>query len=143
MLRRRAGPFMLRAAVDANVLLSALRWGRGTRPILDALSARRFHLIYSEALFDELAGVLSRPAWRQAVAPTDASEWLAIIREAATFVTPRARITVCRDPDDNALLECAVGHADVLVTGDKDLLVLHPFCSLRILKPANFLRLLP
>ena len=134
---------MLRAVVDANVLLSALRWGRGTRPILDALSTRRFRLIYSEAMFDELAGVLSRPAWRQAVASTDASEWLAIIRDAATFVTPRERITACRDPDDNALLECAVGHADVLVSGDNDLLVLHPFRGLRILKPADFLRFLP
>ena len=37
-------------------------------------------------------------------------------------------VTVCRDPDDNKLLEIAVaGRADCLVTGDQDLLVLDPF----------------
>ena len=51
----------MRAVVDANVFLSALLGGRGTRPLLEALRARRFHLLTSELLLEELADVLSRP----------------------------------------------------------------------------------
>ena len=40
----------MRAVVDANVLLSALLGGRGTRPVLDALLDRRFHVVTSELL---------------------------------------------------------------------------------------------
>lgn len=134
---------MLRVAVDANVWISALLHGRGTRPILDAFIVHRFRLITSDTLIEELSGIISRPEWQAALSAAECRELLALMREAGTVVTPRERIAACRDPDDNALLECAVGHADVLVSGDNDLLILHPFRGLRILKPADFLQFLP
>ena len=134
---------MRRAVVDTNVFLSALLGGRGTLPVLEALVARRFSLLTSQPLLDELVALLSRPEWLRILEPARCREVLTVIREAATFVTPRKRLTVCRDPGDNVLLECAlVGRADYLVTGDKDLLVLDPFRGTRILRPADFLRLL-
>lgn len=46
----------------------------------------------------------------------------------------------CRDPRDDKFLELAVnGRADVIVSGDKDLLALHPFRGIPILTPAEFL----
>jgi predicted nucleic acid-binding protein len=46
----------------------------------------------------------------------------------------------CRDPRDDKFLEAAVnGHADVLVSGDKDLLQLHPFRGIAILTPSDYL----
>ena len=133
----------MRVVIDTNVLLSALRGG-STHAILEALIVRRFNLLTSESLLRELRTVLSRPEWLNAVGPSDCNELLSIIAEAATFITPTQRITICRDPTDNALIECAIaGRADFLVTGDKDLLTLPtPFQSIRIIKPAEFLRLL-
>lgn len=126
-------------AVDTNVFLSASLGGR-TRPILGALSDRRFQLITSHPLLDELAYVLSRPEWRRLLGTAQCREILAVVHEAAIVVTPTQHITTCRDPEDNALLECALaGRADCLVTGDKDLLVLHPFHGIQILRPAEFL----
>lgn len=56
---------------------------------------------------------------------------------------PLEQIEECRDPKDNKILEVAVeGKADVIVTGDKDLLVLHPFRGIPIIGPAEFLALL-
>jgi putative PIN family toxin of toxin-antitoxin system len=50
-------------------------------------------------------------------------------------------IRACRDPDDDRFLEAAVnGRADVLVSGDDDLLVLHPFRGIAILSPAEYLK---
>jgi len=58
-------------------------------------------------------------------------------------VTPQERITACRDPRDDKFLEVAVaGQADVIVSGDEDLLVLHPFAGIPIVPPAAFLRML-
>ena len=132
----------MRVVIDTNVLLSALRGG-STRTILDALIARRFDLLTSEPLMRELRNVLSRPEWLNALEPSACHELLSTIGEAATFVIPTQRITACRDPEDDALLECALdGRADVLMTGDKDLLALTPFRGLRILRPSEFLRLL-
>jgi predicted nucleic acid-binding protein len=56
------------------------------------------------------------------------------------LVTPTTDIQACRDPDDDRLLELAVdGRATHLVTGDADLLALHPFRGIPILTPADFL----
>lgn len=131
------------AVIDTNVLLSALLRGRGARPILEALIARRFRLLISETLLEELASVLSRPEWLKLIGADDCRDFLTTIREAATMVRSKGRVTVCRDPEDNAVLECALaGQADFIVTGDKDLLVLNPFRGIRILKPADFRRFL-
>ncbi len=49
-------------------------------------------------------------------------------------------VNVCRDPKDNMLLELALsGRADLIVTGDKDLLCLHPWRGIEILSPADYL----
>lgn len=54
---------------------------------------------------------------------------------------PTRRITACRDSNDNMVLEAAVaGSADVIVSGDEDLLVLHPFEGIDIIGPAAFIR---
>ena len=56
---------------------------------------------------------------------------------------PKALAAVCRDPDDNMVLECALaGHAQYIVSGDKDLLELKEFRGVRIVRAAEFLRLL-
>jgi putative PIN family toxin of toxin-antitoxin system len=49
-------------------------------------------------------------------------------------------IRACRDPRDDKFLEVAVhGHADLIVTGDADLLALNPFQGIAILTPAEYL----
>jgi uncharacterized protein len=56
---------------------------------------------------------------------------------------PGALTAACRDPDDNMVLECAlVGHAQYIVSGDKDLLELKEFRGIRIVRAAEFLKLL-
>jgi predicted nucleic acid-binding protein len=49
-------------------------------------------------------------------------------------------VTACRDPDDDKILALAVsGQADIIITGDADLLVLDPFQGVRILAPRAYL----
>ena len=61
--------------------------------------------------------------------------------EEAEFFNVGERFAACRDPKDDKFLELAVnGRADVILTGDNDLLVLDPFRGISIIAPAAFVR---
>ncbi|MDQ2924530.1 MAG: putative toxin-antitoxin system toxin component, PIN family [Acidobacteriota bacterium] len=60
--------------------------------------------------------------------------------ELAESITVTDRIQACRHPPDDKFLSLAVsGNADFILTGDDDLLALHPFQGIDILKPADYL----
>jgi putative PIN family toxin of toxin-antitoxin system len=60
----------------------------------------------------------------------------------AELVTITERVTECRDPKDNKFLELALnGRADVIVSGDHDLLTLNPFREIPIVEPATFVQI--
>ncbi len=62
-------------------------------------------------------------------------------RAAAELVTITERIAACRDPTDDKFLELAVnGYADLIVSGDGDLLALNPFRDIPIVTPAVFVQ---
>ena len=66
------------------------------------------------------------------------------VRKDADVVSPsRLPKPICRDPDDDWVLATAVaGEADVIVSGDKDLLILKRFQGIPIVTPRGFLELL-
>ena len=67
--------------------------------------------------------------------------WLESVLAAAELVSITEPIVACRDPKDDKFLELAVnGGADVIVSGDADLLVLNPFRGIAIISPAVFVQ---
>jgi putative PIN family toxin of toxin-antitoxin system len=137
---------MIRAVIDTSILIRSILKPKGsTGPILRQLKAGRFLLLYSEALLEELADVLSRPRFREkyGVSAADIINILTLLVFEGEEVSPATPIAACRDPKDNKVLEAAVaGRADLIVTGDDDLFVLNPFEGIRILGPGAFLDLL-
>jgi putative PIN family toxin of toxin-antitoxin system len=133
----------MRAVVDASVPVRAIIHPAGTvGPVLGALRDARYVILYSEPLLAELVDVLRRPRIRDkyGIYDEDVETVLALILLRGELVIPDEAITACRDPKDDALLEVAVaGRADVIVTGDEDLLVLHPFRGIGIVGPARFM----
>jgi putative PIN family toxin of toxin-antitoxin system len=72
--------------------------------------------------------------------PPQFQEWLREVLAAAELVPITERIAACRDPKDDKFLELAVnGKAEVIVSGDGDLLDLNPFRGIPIVTPATFL----
>ena len=136
----------MRAVVDASILARALIKPHGTvGPVLQRLRGGAYTLLYSEALLEELTDALGRPRIRGKYGLTDedVETVLRLILLHGEPVTPTRRITACRDPKDNPVLEAAVaGRADVIVSGDEDLLVLPPFEGIPIVGPAKFLGML-
>ena len=58
----------------------------------------------------------------------------------ATVAPVLTEVEVCRDPDDNQVLALALDSgSDYIITGDRDLLVLHPWRGVKIVPPHTFL----
>lgn len=133
----------MRVVLDTGVLVSGLIRPRGTiADVLHALRDGKFTAIYSTAMVVEMIDVLGRPKiqTKYHVQPDDVTALVNFIRLRGELVIPSQTVTACRDPKDNKFLEAALtGTADAIVTGDNDLLVLHPFEGVEILSPAEFL----
>jgi putative PIN family toxin of toxin-antitoxin system len=96
--------------------------------------------LISMATWRELLEVLSRPKFAPYIQAESIRPFVLQVFEISERVPISSPIRACRDPRDDKFLEVAVhGRADVLVTGDKDLLALHPFQGVSILSPADFL----
>jgi hypothetical protein len=90
----------------------------------------------------EIAGVLSRPKFALAIPLARRERVLEILRHAAVWFEPAVQVTDCRDPKDDKYLELALAAgAETIVSSDDDLLVLHPWRGVRILRPADYLAL--
>lgn len=133
----------MRAVVDTNILIRALIKPNGTvGPVLSRLALGEYVLIYSEPLVDELVEKLALPRIRNKYSIDDdvVEGVLQLIALRAEPVTPARRVTICRDPDDNRVLEAAhAGQADFIVSGDADLLDLKSFEKIPIVTPFVFL----
>ena len=130
----------MRVVVDTNVVVSAILLPRSVpRQAFDAAAALGTLLI-SEATLAELHDVLRLPKFDRYVSEEDRLEILvALVREAEQIEVAET-CSVCRDSGDDKFLELALsGKATHLVTGDDDLLVLHPFRGIVVLTPQAFL----
>lgn len=136
----------MRAVVDTNVLVSALIKPEGTvGPVLLRLRLGHYTLLYAQPLLEELVDVLNRPRLRDkyGLSDEDIRTVLSLILLHGEEVVPQRPLAVCRDPRDDKFLEVALaGQADVLVSGDEDLLALDPFEGLPIRPPRAFLEML-
>jgi uncharacterized protein len=132
----------LRVVFDTNVVLSALRFQSGHLAWLRAhWVSRVVHVLGSKATVDELIGVLAYPKFELTPAEItallgDVLPYVEVVDVPADRHAPR-----CRDAADQKFVDLAIaGRADVLVTGDKDLLALKGAVSFAIESPAAYAR---
>lgn len=128
----------MRAVLDTNVVMSAVFFGGVPLKIVRAAFTRKIELVASKAVLSEYREVAERlhgqfPA-------VNYRRPFAILESKLTVVRPVALgETICRDPDDDAILACAIGgNAKVICSGDGDLLALDGFRGLEIMRPADF-----
>jgi len=129
-----------RVVIDNNALVSRLLIpnsvpGRAVRKAIDEAQ-----LLISEATLEELADGLARPKFDPYVSIADRQEFIRQLGRIAELVPITFTVRACRDPKDDKLLELAInGRADLIITGDKDLLELNPFRDIPIITPAQYL----
>jgi uncharacterized protein len=139
----------MRVSIDTNVFVSYLlnrAPDRNPSRIIQAAFDRHFELILSETLLKELATtVLGKPYLVSRIGEQKITAILYQIRLSATIVPeiPDALPAITRDPGDDYLIVHAVRErVDYLVSDDKDLLAFGDVEGLRIVSPADFVRLL-
>jgi putative PIN family toxin of toxin-antitoxin system len=115
----------LRVLVDTNVWVSAVLSPEGPPArIVDALRRGCFVPVVADELLDEVRDVLGRPRIRRhrQITDGDVTELLALLRDRAVIAIPTGTLHVCRDPDDDYLVETAIlGGARFAVSRDDDL----------------------
>jgi putative PIN family toxin of toxin-antitoxin system len=131
----------MRVVLDTNIFISAFLWGGKPRAVLDRAIEGKDYLFISRTILAELAEVLARPKF--GLDGELVERFVREIEDIAEIMTIKERIhTLCRDVDDNAIVECAVAaSAEVVVTGDEDLLSLEAYRTIRIVTASDYLDL--
>lgn len=133
-------PTDLRFVFDTNVVVSAslLKQSVARQAFDKALEQGK--LLVSQATVEELHEVLRRKGFDKYVQEEERIQFITALVREAMLVEITETITECRDPKDDKFLELAVsGKASCIVSGDNDLLVMHPFWGIPVLTPRQFL----
>lgn len=137
---------MIRAVFDTNLLVGYLLTHRPPiATLIDRhLAGEEIVLLTAPELLDELNRVLGYPRLQRYYSEEERKRFVALVLALSEVVElPESIPRICRDPDDDLIIACAVvGDADVIVSGDQDLLVLEQVGNVPILTAAAFLDLL-
>ncbi|MBI5374230.1 MAG: putative toxin-antitoxin system toxin component, PIN family [Candidatus Schekmanbacteria bacterium] len=139
---------MLKVVLDTNVLISATLSPKGNpSQIIKAWREKKFRLIISYSLLEEIERVIFYPKVRKY------SDWskeeindflkeikqVSVIKESTRFFSE----IIKDDPDDDKFIITAIeGKANYIVSGDQHLLKLKTYQGIKIITPANFLKIL-
>lgn len=128
--------------LDTNILVSALLFKGELAGIVDLWKKGRIVPVFSKETFAEFKTVLEYPKFSL----TERETRMIIEEEILPFfeiaeITDKAE-GVCRDPDDDAFIVCAIAaSADFIVSGDKDLLDMGRYKTVRIISASTLLKM--
>jgi putative PIN family toxin of toxin-antitoxin system len=113
----------VRVVFDSNILISALVFpGKQAEKAVLRIVENRDQLFISKPIVDEVLEVLARKFARD---PEELARVAVLLNDLAEVIRPPRRVRVLKDEADNRILECAVtAGADLIVTGDQDMLEL-------------------
>jgi uncharacterized protein len=138
---------MLRTVIDTNTWVSGLIWSGAPRALIQRVVEGEMRGITSSTLAREFERVLHYPRIEKALVKrglvaTVLSTQFALLNDLVEAAPITQRVS--RDPDDDAVLACALAaKADLIVSGDQDLLVLQAFEGIPIVTAAQALERLP
>jgi putative PIN family toxin of toxin-antitoxin system len=129
-----------RILFDTNTLVSGYLFPLSTPGQAVEFGLSNHRILMSMEVIRELADVLRREKFDRFLSLGRRDELIAKTILQSEFVATSTIITDCRDPTDNKLLELAIdGRATAIVSGDSDLLTLHPFRGIPILSARDYL----
>jgi len=129
-----------RLVFDTNTLISHLLTPNSIPSKAVRKGLHNGQVIVSDDTLRELADVLSRPKFDRYISLQDRQDFFKYFGRVVDRVNIIRTVQACRDPRDDKFLELAInGQATHIITGDQDLLTLHPFQSIRIVSPEIYL----
>jgi putative PIN family toxin of toxin-antitoxin system len=126
--------------LDTNILISSILKKSSIPGQCVSYAFRNGKVLTSAQTMEELASVLVYPKFDRYVSMDERKKFIRYISRTSFRIPIIYPVHACRDPKDDKFLELAVnGEADMIVSGDDDLLMLNPFRGIKILSPLSFL----
>lgn len=134
----------MRYVVDTNIIVSALLFEHSKPDRVLRYTLANGEVLLSLELIEELHEILGREKFNRYVTPEEREIFLATLIDRSTLVEIVEQVEECRDRKDDKVLELALnGKANYIITGDRDLLILHPFRGVFVITADEFLRTIP
>jgi len=131
----------VRYVFDTNVIISALLFENGKPAQALRYALANGEVLLSLDLLEELNEVLGRERFNRYLTSEEREDFLEALIERAVLVEITENVQECRDPKDDKVLELALnGEAQYIISGDRDLLVLHPFRDVLLITADEFLK---
>ena len=131
-----------RIILDTNILVSTVCWPKSAVARAYFHAVRTAELLCSEAVREEHLDVFGRPKFDAYAEFKLRMGFLKAFLDRCTEVVIIEEVSVCRNVKDNKILELALnGTANLIITGDADLVALHPWRGIDILTPVQYLAL--
>ena len=129
----------MKLVIDTNIFISSFFWGGNPRIIMIRIIDGKDTLFVSNEILREIFFVMTRPKFN--VSHRQINLFVDSIEEVACHVTSLGVIQgICRDSDDDKILECAVlGNVDFMISGDNDLLSLKEFRGIPIMTASEYI----
>lgn len=131
----------IKVVLDTNIYISAIMFGGNPNKVLKLARVRQIKVFISAQILLEISEKLHK---KFKLSEEDVAKILKGISKITELVQSRIKLDVVKeDSSDNKFLECAVvADSDYIITGDKHLLKLKRFEEVKIVTPADFLKIL-
>lgn len=132
----------MKITIDTNILVSALGWNGAEASVVEMILESKLELYLSTEILSEFFRVVKYPKFRFADSEIDG--FIGRLLSNSVIVNPSQSVEVIiDDPADNKILECALeGKCEFIISGDRHLLSLGEYEGIKILRAADFLKVL-
>jgi len=128
----------MRVVIDTNVLASALFFGGLPKKLLELVFKNEIKAVATEEIISEYRKTDNKlmEKGRSRILDEELSDIFVFME----IIRPKSKVKICRDPDDDKFIACAIdGKCKYIVSGDKDLLEIKSFKNIEILTIREFM----
>lgn len=137
---------MLKIVADTNTIISGLLWKGNKFKLLQEAEKENIRLFTNKEILKEIEQVIDYDQLQKYIAESGLTkeQLLEKINSLCHIIFgEKLNIDVCRDPDDNKIIECAIhAKANFIISGDKDLLSLKEYKNIKIISTEDILKIL-
>lgn len=129
----------IKAVLDTNVIISAIFWRGSPYKVMKKALQKEFVFVTSTDILEEVSERLEN---KFNLPPEEIGRLMDILLSYSSLINPTTKVNAVKaDEKDNMIVECAIdGKADVIVTGDRHLLDLEDYKSIKIISPTDFMK---
>jgi putative PIN family toxin of toxin-antitoxin system len=131
----------MKLVIDSNIFVSSFFWGGHPREVFERIINGLDELYITDEIIKEITSVMNSSKFN--ANSIEIKDYVKIIEKySKKIVSNNIPKSISRDKDDDKILQCGLnGNVDYIVTGDKDLLVLKKYETIKILKPKDYLEI--